>query len=440
MKPFDEKLADNIRELFDNYQEPVDEKAWMAMQQRLGKKAGARIIASFPYKVRAAAAVILLLVVTAVGWITFSTGKDETKMVASATGEAHVDTLHDESELPKATEPLQDTAVEPSYSELAGSIPEKRKEPIAVEYDAPEEKKSFALAEIAIIDTIYELHDYISSDILIAEVETDTIGSDFEMKLAEIHHDVIEKPEAERINNNGLTPDIRYVNGSVSAGRSSALQFLAGSMVTYTTGEIAQGLGFSAGVTGDIHLADNLSINAGGILVYNQFRFADNSTLDFAREALNSYYDSDQLLLIDMSGYEEYEFVALDLPLNLKIHITDNSRRQLYMTAGVSSFLYIQQSYTRSAEMLADIISEDRMGQTTYNRSYSNVTTSGSFDAFRRFDLARFLNLSAGYVIKRGKHNLVIEPFMKYPMYDVTSLDLKIGMAGISLKYQPGSR
>ena len=438
MKPFDEKLADNIRKVFDNYQEPVDEKAWMAMQQRLGKKSGARIIAFFPYKVRAAAAIILLLVVTAVGWFTFRTGNDETRMVATTTGEAHVDTLRDTSELPQATEPVQDTSVVPSYTEFAESVPHKWEETTAVQYDTPDKAKSFAAPEIAVADTIYELPEYIPSEILIAEVEPDTIGADFEMELAEIHTDVFDKPAAERTVNNGLTPEIQYVNGSVPTRRSPALQFLAGSMITYTMGEIAEGFGFSAGVTGDFQLLDNLSINTGGVLVYNQFRFADNSTLDFVRGELNDFYEPDQVRLVDMSGQEEFEFMAVDIPLNLKMRITESNKRQLYMTAGVSSFLYIQQSFSRNTEIIADVITDTQFDQTTYYRSYSSVTTSGSYDAFRRFDLARFLNFSAGYVFKQENYNLVIEPYMKYPLYDVTSLDLRIGMAGITLRYQPG--
>jgi len=439
MKPFDDKLADNIRKVFDEYHEPVNEKAWITMQQRLGKKSGTRIIALFPNKIRAAAAVILLMVVTATVWFILRVGEAETKLAITTTETEDV-SLTDDSEFPEGAELAEDVAADLPDIKLAELLPDSEKETLTIEYEGSAETKSFTPSVLAVTDTINELFDHKPSDAITAEAESDTIEADFEMNLAGIHPDGYEKPEAERVIVNGMTPETRYVNGSISPGRSSALQFLAGSMVTYTTGEIAEGLGFSAGVTGDIHLVDNLSINTGGILVYNQFRFADNSMLSAAKEALGNYYGADQFTLIDMSGYEEYEFMALDIPLNLKIHLTDNKRRQLYMTAGVSSFLYIQQSYTRSADMLADIIAEDHMGQTTSGRSFSNVTTSGSFDAFRRFDLARFLNLSAGYVIKREKHNLVIEPFMKYPLYDVTSLDLKIGMAGLTLRFQPGSR
>ena len=174
--------------------------------------------------------------------------------------------------------------------------------------------------------------------------------------------------------------------------------------------------------------------------MYNQFTFDDNSMVGDAINALPYYQDSDELLIIDQSGYTDYEFMAIDFPLNVKMQVTDSKRREFFVTAGVSSFLYLQQSYTKSGEILADVISEDLAGQTTISRDFSSVSTSGSFDAFRRVDLARFLNLSAGFVVKQESYNLVIEPYLKYPMYDVTSFDLKIGLAGLTLKYQPGRR
>lgn len=442
MKPFDDKLADNIRKVFDDYNEPVDEKAWMAMQQRLGKKSGPRIIALFPYKVRAAAAIILLMVVSATVWFTFKPGDDETKMAAATTEIQETtpadDSVYHDTDLlaEEATTDLHDT-------QPAETSADTSKEISSSEYIVTDERRTITPTVLVIADTEEEHLAEKPDQVLLAEADTESEKTDTEKTLAEIQpDDDRNEPETERNGVNGISPDIRYAYDilPVTRNKGPVMQFLAGSMVTYTTGEVADGMGFAAGVTGDFPVSENLSLNTGGILVYNQFSFDDNSMFGVAMEALPNYYGSEDLMVIDESGFVDYEFMAVDFPLNMRMQILNDNRKQFYVSAGVSSFLYLQQSFSRNAEILADVISEDFSGQTIIQRNYSSVTSSGSFDAFRRFDLARFLNLSAGYVVKRETHNLVIEPYLKYPMYNVTSFDLKIGMAGLSLKYQLGGR
>lgn len=439
MKPFDDKLADNIRKVFDDYNEPVDEKAWMAMQQRLGKKSGPRIIALFPYKVRAAAAIILLMVVSAAVWVTFR--DDETKM-ATATPEIQETTPADDSVYHDTDLIAEEATTELHDAQPAETSADMEKEIFSSEYTITDERRTVTPTVLVIADAEEEHPDEKPVQALIAEAETESRETDTKITLAEIQPEVRKEPETVRNGVNGITPDIRHANDilPVQRSRSSAMHFLAGSMVTYTTGEVADGIGFAAGVTGDFPVSENLSVNTGGILVYNQFGFDDNSMFGVAMEALPNYYGSDNLTVIDESGYVNYEFMAVDFPLNMRMQILNDNRKQFYVSAGVSSFLYLQQSYSKNAEMLADVISEDLSGQSFIQRNYSSVTTSGSFDAFRRFDLARFLNLSAGYVVKRENYNMIIEPYLKYPMYNVTSFDLKIGMAGLSLKYQLGGR
>jgi hypothetical protein len=441
MKPFDDKLADNIRKVFDEYQEPVDERAWIAMQQRLGKKSGLRIVALFPHKVRAAAAIILLMVVSAAVWFTFRSGDDETKM-ATATPEIQEKT-------PAADSVYQDTDLlaEEAATDLYDIQPSEtsadtEKEIFPSDYKITDERRTITPTVLVIAGPEKETPEEKPAPAWIAENETETKTPEPEIELAEVFPADHEKPGQEKIAINGLSPDIRYPGDiiPVQSTRGSAMQFLAGSMVTYTTGEVADGLGFAAGVTGDFPVFENLSVNTGGILVYNQFSFDDNSMFGFAMESLPNYYGSEDLIVIDESGYVDYEFMAVDFPLNLRMQIMNDKRKQFFVSAGVSSFLYLQQSFSRNAEILADVISEDFSGQTTIQRNFSSVSTSGSFDAFRRFDLARFLNLSAGYVVKRENYNMIIEPYLKYPMYNVTSFDLKIGMAGLTLKYQLGNR
>ncbi|TVQ19260.1 MAG: hypothetical protein EA361_00925, partial [Bacteroidetes bacterium] len=340
MKPFDDKLADNIRKVFDEYHEPVDEKAWEAMQQRLGKKSGPRIIALFPYKVRAAAAVILLLVVSATVWFTFSPGEDEAKM-AITTPQTHDTTLPDDSGHTEGAVFAEDTTSDQPDTQLAESITAREKEVFSFEYNGIDERKSHTPTVLLIAEKEEQHLEAKPARVLVAETEKVITEPDTETTLADIQPDIKKEPETDKPAINGIFPEIRYANAMLPKPRSrgSAMQFLAGSMVTYTTGEVADGVGFAAGVTGDFPLFENLSINTGGILVYNQFGFDDNSMFGVAMEALPNYYGSDDLMVIDETGYVDYEFMAVDFPLNLRMQILNDNRKQFYVSAGVSSFL-----------------------------------------------------------------------------------------------------
>ena len=63
------------------------------------------------------------------------------------------------------------------------------------------------------------------------------------------------------------------------------------------------------------------------------------------------------------------------------------------------------------------------------------IKESEKINAFQRFDFARLLNLSVGYVINYDNADLIVEPFIKYPLGNLTSRNIQMGMGGISLKY-----
>ena len=67
--------------------------------------------------------------------------------------------------------------------------------------------------------------------------------------------------------------------------------------------------------------------------------------------------------------------------------------------------------------------------------SYASETIIGSTAApLSRFDLARLLNISVGYAIQQEKTTAIVEPFVKIPLGAVSSQEIKMGMAGISLR------
>jgi hypothetical protein len=117
--------------------------------------------------------------------------------------------------------------------------------------------------------------------------------------------------------------------------------------------------------------------------------------------------------------------LGLDIPLNLKYSVA--LRKNVFvLSSGVSSNYFISESYR-------------------YNYQYNLVnvasapveaaeTDRGSFSSF---SFANMLNVSAGFGYSVGKQNkLFVEPFIKYPLNDVGSRNLRFGAAGLNLRIQ----
>jgi len=77
----------------------------------------------------------------------------------------------------------------------------------------------------------------------------------------------------------------------------------------------------------------------------------------------------------------------------------------------------------------------------SYETNFSTVRVENDYGALRRADLFGLANLSAGYSFPYNKTGtLLIEPFLQVPVSDLTSLDLRVRYAGISMKMQFGKK
>ena len=79
---------------------------------------------------------------------------------------------------------------------------------------------------------------------------------------------------------------------------------------------------------------------------------------------------------------------------------------------------------------------------TFINESYSYLNSNGSTAAslqsgkgFNDFYFARTLNMALGVGYPLGKDQIVIEPFVKYPLQGLGAEQLRFGASGINLKF-----
>lgn len=422
--------------VFDNYREPVDERAWKEMKNRLKERPEKSKFAIMPLFMKVAAAGVFLFVISGSLWLlllnlekpdkaatyevregspTTAEWDGESQSVITAEGSLKtpsVITAEETGESNSVITDRDDVTAEVGHAGADSTGQTGEEQPPSTDILLPIPSVIRELSSLRVISDLAPLEQF-SSD-----ADAFIISRNLE-SLDEV---------------------------KTGTQRTSIVEVSAGSMKTWSTQEIAGGIGYTAGVSGDWHIARRISVHGGGLFVYNNFNL--QSTLVYA-----DYYSGREYAAApgrDMkAGYQvlqyqssdtDVEFTALDIPVNLRFTVKETSGSRIFLSAGFSSLLYLQQKYTSESTVLASYHRMNSQGHYLSGTGSLNLSSGADFSAFRRFDLARFLNISAGYVIRRKNHSLIIEPFLKYPLGDITTLNLDIGMAGFSLKYIPGSR
>jgi hypothetical protein len=431
MKPFDDKFAENVREVFDTFQEPADMEAWEALRQKLTNKRKTRILGLPPWSAWAAAAAVMLLI-SGLLWF-YPSGKDTHTEGLALTSE-EIPGKHDiqsiyETESQIEIKTPETFIVEPGSSETKIPHTPERKEDVSLliiteanmttpPFPAPETKD------------IKEL----TPEAEMAEIQV------FERSPDPEEPSLVVKPsEKQPAPAQNLFFENDYAIEPVSRARSS-LQVTAGSMFAFTNNQVADGVGFAAGVLNEWNVTDGFSIATGGVLTFNQFSFDPYASrnLDFAASPTFEHHLSGKWegkMQYDFQNH--YQIMAIDIPVNARFRISHPSQRnQLYLSAGFSSLLYLQEQFTENSMAYTESYFQDAATGDFRSINYTTrVTENETVDAFQRFDFARLLNISFGYAIKRDKGAILIEPFLKYPLGGITSRDIQLGMGGISLKY-----
>lgn len=143
------------------------------------------------------------------------------------------------------------------------------------------------------------------------------------------------------------------------------------------------------------------------------------------------------------SSYEgRLSMVAVELPLNLVVTLVEKKRSGLFISAGTSSLFYISQQFK------ADVINkysvmELNTSTGTYSAKtlFSTLDVEKEYDSFSRADFFGLANLSAGYSFPYSKTGIMlVEPFVQLPVDDLTSLNIRIRYAGVSMKLQFGKK
>ncbi|RZJ81878.1 MAG: hypothetical protein EOO47_02700 [Flavobacterium sp.] len=218
------------------------------------------------------------------------------------------------------------------------------------------------------------------------------------------------------------------------AKNKSNNKFTLGVVVAPSFGNVNK-LNMGYGVSVDYSLSDKFSLNSG--IAYNQMTAGKNDVSSFDG-AMNSPTNSAIIArqsTRSLAGVQE-QVAGIDIPLEIKYHVSKN----LYANVGVSAFAVISQKQNNTylenrVEQRVSSVGEGSM-QISSVLVTDKVTEKADPGTATDYSYLGFYNFSFGYKKKISKNNsFAVEPFVKLPMREVNTQNLRLIGTGVKLKF-----
>lgn len=207
----------------------------------------------------------------------------------------------------------------------------------------------------------------------------------------------------------------------------------AATYMNYAQGSANQ-INAGAGFTSDIRLSKNIKLSTGVSLAQNTLSYAGqppaSGSSNRSLSAPNASILQNDVLnfgasatVAELQNYSA-SLVGLDVPINIKYEFNPD-KSDTYISAGLSSGTFIDERYTshyayKNAQGYSSAVTQDQ----TYTQSFNS------------FYFGKTLNLSFGTGFPIGKNNrLVVEPFLKYPLGGLGAQAIHFGAGGVNLKF-----
>jgi cbb3-type cytochrome oxidase subunit 3 len=202
----------------------------------------------------------------------------------------------------------------------------------------------------------------------------------------------------------------------------------ATSYVNYAKGSNNQ-MNLGAGISSDIRLSRKFNLSTGVSIAQNTLSFGSQLPSNTAKlnAATSSIASADNQLAFAAAtpALKNYNanLVGLDVPINLKYQFNPE-KNAAFVSLGVSSGTFINETYTSTYNLV-----------TPFASNLSQTTDQSLHQSFSSFYFAKTLNFSFGTGYRIGGNDLIIEPFLKYPIEGLGSQQIKFGSGGLNLKF-----
>jgi hypothetical protein len=254
-----------------------------------------------------------------------------------------------------------------------------------------------------------------------------------EVENADEEHIAENKPD-EAVTKGMIAADIA---DEVHAGKKTSIIAGLSGMMSSVEDVMSNSPGVSVGFYVDRKLTRRLSVRPGLALAKHSY----GSTNASAGKVFMNTATSTGYMTGTVDSYEnQLDMVTVEVPVNLVYTILERGKSSLFVSAGVSTMVYLDQNFSTTftnvyTEQKVDLASGNVFQET---RS-QDISVESDEKAFSHVDYFGLTNLSAGYSLplKKGG-NMLIEPFVQLPVSDLTSFNVRIRYGGLSFKFRFG--
>jgi len=432
MNDFDNVFSERVREVFDTYREDCPAGAWESFSEKTNHKKRGFFVWS---RLGWAATIALVISVSSVAvWYSQYSDKGGGSSVVKNEGQLNNQAANDRKGSQLASE-ADVSAVDKGPSAYIEMPDIKKAIPV------PEAKAMTASAGL------------MASGVTIAISHDEGQNAGIVQEVVELKEPVVEvidsKPEdnLQEKKTNIVIPD-NFIKDHLEMNETTSEELVVeknhsfdmgmvlSSMIAYNGGSISDRPGIGGGVLSQYNISDEIGVGSGIIVSHHQYQMAGlflyKSDMDEALDDLtygNSYVSESN---------EDFSITAIDIPLNFTFKPGAKKDKGIFVTLGVSSFVYLEERYSsQMTEVTNTPVYSNETGEYTSFYTVESYPVEESHKAFSRFDFAKQLNLSLGYLINFDAGSLAIEPYLKLPLAPMTHKKLLMGYGGIGLVFKP---
>ncbi|SMO93832.1 hypothetical protein [Gracilimonas mengyeensis] len=216
---------------------------------------------------------------------------------------------------------------------------------------------------------------------------------------------------------------------------SKKLTFSAGYASVVNVHDTQADLGMGGGFYTDWNFSKRISISSGLFIAQNQLKYEQipngaKISVSSAESGFSVASPSSPYL-----AYMQLDLINLEIPLNLKLQVSEH----FTVSAGISSLTYLKENYNYVYEFQKNVQVNDRNIANDVEPVTQTITLqtsqTQSESTLKRMDWAAFYTFSLGYERPFvGDTYATLEPFVKIPAGQITSLGVRYTTGGLQLK------
>ena len=203
--------------------------------------------------------------------------------------------------------------------------------------------------------------------------------------------------------------------------RSQKFRFGVNVSPGVTSTNTASSFNFSGGINADFDLS-------------RSFRFSTGLQVEH-QNVINESSDNPAWI---PSGQTQADLVDLDLPLNLTWKFLIRKSTCYYLSGGISSVIYLSEKYTSTSytqKMVEIVDMRDGVPNVAYQLENVKNTEQTTEAPLSTFDFAGRINIIFGFEQHLSSRLFLhLEPFIKIPVSELATQNLKFTTSGITCK------